>query len=124
MINESLGNTDHLKLPKILAKLDSGSTIDELSREYRVSVAALHKWQNERAKEADEASPELKQLQEDNARLEKMIADLSLDHEILKEGYELLQKFAAQDAADAQKDFPEARENRRRGGWFYRLFRK
>lgn len=82
----------------ILAKLDTGSTMNELSRDYQVSVATLYKWQNDRVTEADETLRELKRLREDNSRLKKMFADLSMDYEILKEGYELVKKFAAQDA--------------------------
>lgn len=83
---------------EILAKLDSGSSIGDLSREYQISVATLHKWKKDQAIEADDTLRELKRLREDNARLKKMYADLSMDHEILKEGYELVKKFAAQDA--------------------------
>ncbi|NJN44949.1 MAG: transposase [Anaerolineae bacterium] len=32
----------------ILAKLDTGSSVNELSREYQVSVATLHKWKRKR----------------------------------------------------------------------------
>ena len=41
---------------------------------------------------------ELQRLRGENARLKKMYADLSIDHEIRQEGYELAKKFAAQDA--------------------------
>lgn len=82
----------------ILAKLDTGSSINELSREYQVSVATLHKWKKDQAIEADDTLRELQKLRNDNARLQKMYANLSMDHEILKEGYELIKKFAAQDA--------------------------
>ncbi|NJN44948.1 MAG: hypothetical protein HC806_09670 [Anaerolineae bacterium] len=54
--------------------------------------------EKEKAVEADDTLRELQKLRTDNARLKKMYADLSMDHEILKEGYELVKKFAAQDA--------------------------
>ncbi|MEZ4984435.1 MAG: transposase [Saprospiraceae bacterium] len=83
---------------EILAKLDAGSSVDDVSREYQISVATLYKWKNDKAVEADDTLREIKKLRDDNQRLKKMYADLSMDHEILKEGYELIKKLAAQDA--------------------------
>lgn len=83
---------------EILSKMDSGTALNELSREYQISVATLHKWKKEQATESDDTLRELQKLRGENARLKKMYADLSMDHEILKEGYELAKKFAAQDA--------------------------
>ena len=40
----------------------------------------------------------LKRLQEQNEHLTKLYADLSIDHKILREGYEMLKKWQAQDA--------------------------
>ena len=86
------------KRVEILAKWDAGTSPDDLSRAYQVSVATLYNWRKEHAAEEDEALRELKQLRSENARLKKMYADLSIDHEILKEGYEMAKKYAAQDA--------------------------
>lgn len=82
---------------KILAKLDSGTSIDDLCREYQISAATLYKWRKEQVDMQDEAKRQLKQLETENARLKKMYADLSMDHEILKEGYSFLKKIHAQD---------------------------
>jgi putative transposase len=81
----------------ILAKLDSGTSIDDLCREYQISAATLYKWRKEQVDMQDEAKRQLKQLETENARLKKMYADLSMDHEILKEGYSFLKKIQAQD---------------------------
>ena len=83
---------------EILAKWDAGASTEDLSREYQISVATLYKWRKDQVIEEDDALRELKQLREENARLKKMYANLSMDHEILKEGYEMAKKFAAQDA--------------------------
>ena len=37
----------------------------------------------------------LAELERDNARLKKMFAELSMDHEILQEGYSMLKKWQA-----------------------------
>ena len=81
----------------ILAKQDSGTGIDDLCREYQISAATLYKWRKEHTDMQDEGKRQLKQLETENARLKKMYADLSMDHEILKEGYSFLKKLQAQD---------------------------
>jgi putative transposase len=81
-----------------LAKWDAGAKIDDLCREYQISTATLYNWKKEKATEEDDALRELKQLKQENARLKKMYANLSMDHEILQEGYEMLKKWQAQDA--------------------------
>ncbi|MFM8362827.1 MAG: transposase [Haliscomenobacter sp.] len=81
----------------ILAKVDSGTGIDEVCREYQISAATLYKWRKEQADLQDETKRQLKQLESENARLKKMYADLSMNHEILQEGYAFLKKLQAQD---------------------------
>jgi putative transposase len=83
---------------EILAKWDAGSSVDDLSREYQVSVATLYKWKKDKAIEEEDTLRELQQLRTENARLKKMYANLSMDHEILQEGYEMAKKYAAQEA--------------------------
>lgn len=48
--------------------------------------------------EQDEAKRKVVELERENARLKKMYAELSLDHQILQDGYEMLKKWQAQDA--------------------------
>lgn len=83
---------------EILAKWDAGSSVDDLCREYQVSAATLYRWKKDKVTEEDDTLRELKQLRAENARLKKMYANLSMDHEILQEGYEMAKKYAAQDA--------------------------
>lgn len=64
--------------------------------EHQISPATFYKWKKEVAIEQDEDKRRLKQLEEENARLKKMYADLSLDHSILQQGYEMLKKYQAQ----------------------------
>ncbi|MEL7341625.1 MAG: transposase [Bacteroidota bacterium] len=83
---------------EILAKWDAGAKIDDLCREYQLSPATLYKWKKDKATDEDDTQRELKKLQQENVRLKKMYANLSMDHEILQEGYEMLKKWQAQDA--------------------------
>ena len=94
MKNSKFSETERLA---ILAKVDSGTGIDEVCRKYQISAATLYKWCKEQANLQDETKRQLKQLESENARLKKMYADLSMDHEILQEGYAFLKKLQAQD---------------------------
>ena len=49
------------------------------------------------ANTVNEDKRRLKDLERENARLKKMYAELSMDHEILSEGYQMLKKWQAQD---------------------------
>jgi putative transposase len=82
----------------ILAQWDAGASIDELCRTYQISAATLYNWRKAKAEDEDETKRRLKELVAENARLKKMFAELSIDHGILKDGYEMLKKWQAQDA--------------------------
>lgn len=82
----------------ILAKQDAGQSVESICREHQISPATFYKWKKDLSIEQDEDKRRLKQLEQENAKLKKMYAELSLDHEILSEGYEMLKKWQAQDA--------------------------
>ena len=82
----------------ILAKVDAGQNVEAICREHQISPATFYKWKKDLAIEQNEDKRRLKQLEEENKRLKKMYAELSLNHEILSEGYEMLKKYQAQDA--------------------------
>lgn len=82
----------------ILAKADAGQSVEAICREHQISPATFYKWKKDLAIEQNEDKRRLKQLEEENKRLKKMYAELSLNHEILSEGYEMLKKYQAQDA--------------------------
>ncbi|BDS09589.1 transposase [Aureispira anguillae] len=82
---------------KILAEWDSGSSVADLSRKHQVSPATLYKWRKETIEDQDEDKRRIKDLEAENSRLKKMYANLSMNHEILQEGYALIKKFQARD---------------------------
>ena len=82
----------------ILAKKDAGQSVESICREHQISPATFYKWQKEIKDDQDENKRRIKQLEAENARLKKMYAELSLDHGILSDGYEMLKKYQAQDA--------------------------
>ena len=95
MRKRKISNTQRLD---ILAQWDAGASIDELCRTYQISAATLYNWRKAKAEDEDETKRRLKELEAENARLKKMFAELSIDHGILKDGYEMLKKWQAQDA--------------------------
>jgi putative transposase len=79
----------------ILAKHESGQTVDDICRECQISPATFYKWKKEVADDQDEEKRELKKLKAENARLKKMYAELRIDYDILSEGYEVAKKISA-----------------------------
>jgi putative transposase len=82
----------------ILAKHDAGGSVEEICRESQISPATFYKWKKALAIDQDEDKRRVQQLEQENTRLKKMFAELSIDHNILKQGYEMLKKWEAQDA--------------------------
>jgi putative transposase len=89
--------TDSQRLA-ILAEQNAGQSVEEICRKHQISPATFYKWKKEVAIEQDEDKRRLRDLEKENARLKKMYAELSLEHGILKDGYEMLKKYQAQDA--------------------------
>ncbi len=81
----------------MLAKYDSGQSVEDICREHQISPATFYKWKKEVADNEDEDKRRIKQLEQENALLKKMYAYMSLDHGILQDGYEMLKKWQAQD---------------------------
>lgn len=82
----------------IIAKQDAGQKVEDICREHQISPATFYGWKKEYTDNQNEDKRRLKQLEKENARLKKMYAELSIDHEILQEGYEMAKKYLAQDA--------------------------
>lgn len=70
---------------KALKGHEGGRKAEDICRELNVSRATFYRWKSQYGgMEASEVK-RLKELEEENARLKKMFADLSISHEILKE---------------------------------------
>ena len=81
----------------ILTEHEKGESVDAICRKYQISAATFYKWKKSIADAKDEDKRRLKELEQENARLKKMYAELSMDHDILQQGYALLKKWQAQD---------------------------
>lgn len=68
----------------ILKEFEGGKTAEEITRQYRVSKAALYKWrQRYGGMEASELK-RVKELEEENARLKRMYANLAMELDVAK----------------------------------------
>lgn len=80
------------KIVEILALTSQGQSIDEICRLHNISPATFYNWRQRYGGMDTEELRKLKALQAENARLKKLLADKSLDFDILNDAYELLKK--------------------------------
>jgi putative transposase len=73
------------KLRQAEGKLANGSTIPEVARELGISEATFHRWRNRYGGMSSQEAKRLKELEKENARLKKLVAEQALDIDILKE---------------------------------------
>jgi putative transposase len=73
------------KLREAEADLAAGQTIAQVCQKLAVSEQTFHRWRNQYGgMRADEAK-RLKELEQENARLKRLVAELSLDKQMLQE---------------------------------------
>lgn len=68
-----------------LCQAESGTTVAEVCRKMGVSEATFYNWKKKYGGLGVSELRRLKQLEEENARLKRMVADLSLDKQMLQE---------------------------------------
>ena len=73
------------KLREAELLLNQGSTVSEASRKIGVTEQTYYRWRKEYGGMRIEQAKKLKTLEKENARLKKLVADISLDNAILKE---------------------------------------
>jgi transposase-like protein len=65
--------------------ISQGATIGEASRKIGVTEQTYYRWRREYGGMGVEQARRLKELEKENTRLKRLVADLSLDNAILKE---------------------------------------
>ena len=65
--------------------LSQGSTVIEVARKLGIAEQTYYRWRKEYGGMRIDQAKRLKELELENARLKKLVADLSLDNAILKE---------------------------------------
>ena len=73
------------KLREAEVLLSQGATLSIILKKIGVSDVTYYRWRREYGGMRVDQAHRLKQLEQENTRLKKLVADLSLDNEILKE---------------------------------------
>lgn len=68
--------------------LSEGRTIAEVCQHLEVAEATFHRWRNQYGGMKAQDAKRLKALEVENTRLKKLVADLTLDKQILAEALE------------------------------------
>ena len=74
--------------PQIMAVLrqaEGGVAVPELCREHGISTASFYKWRSKYGGMDASMMSQMKALEDENRRLKRMFADLSMQAELLKE---------------------------------------
>ena len=70
---------------KVLNEVEGGRKIKDICREYGISDATYYNWKSKYGGMTASDISKLKDLEDENRRLKRMYADLSLQHEALKD---------------------------------------
>jgi transposase-like protein len=81
-----------LALRQADALLNAGQSVGQVIQHLGISEATYHRWRNQYGGMKAEEARRLKQLEAENARLKKLLADAELDKAILKEAIDHLGK--------------------------------
>jgi transposase-like protein len=73
------------KLREAEVMLSQGATVTVVSKKIGVSDYTYYRWRKEYGGMRVDQAHRLKELEQENSRLKKLVADLSLDNAILKE---------------------------------------
>ena len=86
MIKKRYGSEQIItKLREVEIMLSKGSTIGEASKRIGITEQTYYRWRKQYGGMRIEQARRLKDLEKENIRLKKLVADLSLDNAILKE---------------------------------------
>ena len=73
------------KLREAEILLNQGASVGEASRKIGVTEQTYYRWRKQYGGMRIEQAKRLKELEKENTRLKKLVADISLDNAILKE---------------------------------------
>ena len=69
----------------VLKEADSGMKVDDVCRKHGISNATYYNWKSKYGGMEASDVKRLKELEEENAKLKKMYADVSLENHAIKE---------------------------------------
>lgn len=70
---------------RILAELKSGKTVEEICRVYGVGQSTLYNWKNKYGEMDRDELTRLRELEDENRRLKRIVANQVLDIDALKD---------------------------------------
>lgn len=70
---------------RVLREAESGDTVVEICRKHGISQQTFYLWKKKYAGLGLSELRELRQLRDENSKLKRLVADLSLDRHILQE---------------------------------------
>ena len=73
------------KLRETDEALAQGKSLEDVAKSFGVSLMTLHRWRTEYGSTDRDAVKRLKELERENGRLKRLVADQALDIQILKE---------------------------------------
>ena len=73
------------KLREAEVLLSQGGTVGEASKKIGITEQTYYRWRKEYGGTRVEPAKRLKKLEQENSRLKRLVADISLDNAILKE---------------------------------------
>jgi len=80
----SKSNHTEAQMVAALKQMEAGRRADDVAREVGVSKHTLYSWKAKYGGMEVSEAQEVKQLRDENARLKKLVADLSLDKDALQ----------------------------------------
>ena len=80
----SKGKHSEAQIIAALKQVEAGRKVEDVSRECGVSKHTIYAWKSKYGGMDVSEAQEVKQLREENGRLKKLVADLSLDKDMLQ----------------------------------------
>jgi putative transposase len=80
----SRSNHTEAQMIEALKQVEAGRTAEEVARQYGVSKHTIYAWKAKYGGMDVSEAQEVKQLREENARLKRLVADLTLDKDALQ----------------------------------------
>lgn len=69
----------------ILKEQDGGTKVADICRKHGITDATFHNWKNKYHGMSSQEISRLRSLEQENTRLKRAVADLTLDNQILKD---------------------------------------
>ena len=73
------------KIIRVLKQVEAGEKVKDVIREHGISEQTYYRWKSKYGGMEVAEARRLKELEVENRRLKKLVADLSLDNQMLKE---------------------------------------